>query len=318
MSARLVVFLVALALCLTGCATIVVGTPVSGAAAAARPMSAARELGDFSTIDPCSIVDTEGLPTDLAAQSEPEQSLDYCALHVTSGGGAAEAEVGALIFQGPDAGTPESLPSGLWLYPGTVEQGSCSAYLKFHEGIEMTSTVYSTDGTGSSALCRSADELARNVSGVLARGPVTHRSFPAKSLGALNPCTFLDQATLAAAGVDTYPTRYPAHHECDWTSSDGNLAVSLTFIVGLPPVAQQNVSTAAQIAGRNSVLYSSTNSGAADCWIDTGGMPFSAGGPNLVEIAEIYVTDQNQTTDQACSVGTTLATAAWPALPSAS
>ena len=61
----------------------------------------------------------------------------------------------------------------------------------------------------------------------------------------------------------------------------------------------------------------STDDSAAECWIDTGGVAFGAQ-QNLVEIAEVYVSDTNVSADTACQLGTTLATAVWPKLPTTS
>lgn len=307
--------------CLTGCARVVAGTPMPGAAPSA--MSANKELGDFDTIQPCSMVDVEGLPSDLGAESEPADSFDACALRVDSAGAAIHVEVGALVYDEDEAGEtgPEALPSGLRLYTGALDQDSCTAYLKFSEGIEMTSVAYANDGDGTTNLCTTAAAVARNVSGVLARGPVPHRSYPANSFAAVDPCTLLTGDTIASLGFSGDDRPYPAHHECDWVGSgqpNNGLSAYVSFIVGPPPDAQADGGTAAQIGGRPSVTISTTDDTAAQCWIDTPGPAFGAAQSNLYEIAEVYVSDDNQSTDTACQVGTALATAIWPKLPSSS
>lgn len=320
-----VLVLVALGLagCLTGCARAIPGTAVAGASSVGAPMSASKELGDYSTVNPCSVLDVASLPADLQAQPAPAESLDYCALGVNSGGDHIQLDVGALVYDEDDSGEngPQQLPSGLALYTGKLQDTSCSAFLKFSEAIEMTSVAYANDGDGSADLCTTATTVARNVSGVLARGPVPHRSFPNNSFAKLDPCTLVTSAMLSPIGLDSADKKaYPAHHECDWDNSaggSGDLSVDLTFIVGPPPVPQANVSTAATISGRNSVVFSTTDDSAAECWIDTGGPAFGAQ-QNLVEIAEVYVNDTNVSADTACQVGTTLATAVWPKLPSTS
>lgn len=98
---------------------------------------------------------------------------------------------------------------------------------------------------------------------------------------------------------------------------NGPLTAHVTFIVGPPPAPQQNVSTETQISGRDSVIYSATNGSEAECWIDTGGPAFGTQ-QNLVEIAQVYVSDDNTSTDSVCQVGTTLAAAVWPKLPTGS
>lgn len=308
---------------LTGCTRVIAGYALPATPMAGVPMSASHELGDYSTIDPCPMVDTEGLPTDLAAEIEPTDAFDYCALRVDSAGAPAEVDVGGLIYDQDDSDEtgPQALPSGLKLYIGSVQQDSCAAYLKFAEAIEMTSVAYASDGGDTSGLCTTAATVARNVSGVLARGPVPHRSLPANSFARIDPCRTLTHDTLDPLGLNSTSTRtYPAHHECDWNNGvdfNGPLTVHLALRVGPPPAPQQNVGTETQIGGRDSVEYVETDGSAAECWIDTGGPVFGAQ-QNLVEIAEVYVSDDNTSTDAACQVGTTLAAAVWPKLPSGS
>jgi hypothetical protein len=310
--------------CVTGCTRAIAGVGIPGSRPAAGVMSAATELGDFDTIQPCSMVDVEGLPADLQAEPEAADSFDSCSLQVDSAGATIQLDVGELVYDTDDTGEtgPEALPSGLRLYTGTVQQGSCSAYLKFAEGIEMTSIAYANDGDGTADLCTTAATVARNVSGVLARGPVPHRSFPRNSFAGMDPCRLLDKGTLGPLGLDADQYQsYPAHHECEWTGYDQNdnsLTTYVSFIVGPPPVAQAGVSNAVQISGRSSITISTTEDTAAECWIDTAGQAFGGSQQNLVEIAEVYVSYDNQSTDSACQAGTSLATVIWPELPSTS
>lgn len=307
--------------CLSGCARAIAGVAVAAPAPAA--MSASKELGDFDTIQPCGMVDVAGLPSDLQAETEPADSLDACALRVDSAGAPIHVEVGSLVYDEDEAGEtgPEALPSGLQLYTGDVQQGACTAYLKFSESIEMTSVAYANDGDGTANLCTTATAVARNVSGVLARGPVPHRSYPPNSFATVDPCTLLTSDTLSTLGFTADNRQYPAHHECDWAGSgpdNDGLSGDVTFIVGPSPNAQADGGDAVTIAGRPSVTISTTEDTAAECWIDTAGPPFGGAQSNLVEIAEVYISDDNQSTDTACQVGTALATAIWPKLPSGS
>jgi hypothetical protein len=309
--------------CLTGCARAVDGLAVPDPSSAAPAMSAAKELGDYRTIQPCAMVDVPALPSDLAARAEPPDSFDACSLRVDSAGEVIQLDVGALAYDQDDTGEtgPQRLPSGLQLYTGTVQEQSCTAYLKFAEGIELTSIAYANDGDGTANLCTSAATVARNVSGVLAKGPVQHRGYPGNSLANVDPCPLLTDETLHPLGFSAADHQaYPARHECDWNDGLQNndvLSAYLSFIVGPVPAATPNGGTEVTIAGRNSIQTSTTDDSAAECWIDTAGAPFG-GQPNLVEIAEIYISDADQSTDTACQVATTVATAVWSKLPSAS
>lgn len=309
---------------LTGCTQLVDGVAVPGSSSApsAPPaMSARTELGDFGTIQPCAMVDVAALPSDLDAELEPPDSFDACSLRVNSAGEAIQLDVGALVYDQDDTGEtgPQRLPSGLQLYLGSVQEQSCAAYLKFADGIELTSVAYANDGDGTTNLCTAAAAVARDVSGVLAKGPVPHRGYPAGSFATVDPCPLLTDDTLGPLGFHAANHQtYPAHHECDWNNGLQNndaLSASLSFIVGPRPAATPNGSTQEQqIGGRSSVLISTTDDSAAECWIDTAGAPFGAQS-NLVEIAEIYLSDADQSTDTACQAATTLAAAVWPKLP---
>ena len=317
--------LVALGLlgCLTGCARAIDGVAAPDLSSAPAAMSAATELGDFGTIQPCAMVDVPALPANLAARVEPADSFDACSLRVDSAGEATQLDVGALADDQDDTGEtgPQRLPSGLQLYLGTVQEQSCTAYLKFAEGIELTSVAYANDGDGTANLCATAATVARNVSGVLAKGPVPHRGYPAASFANVDPCPLLTDETLHPLGFSAADHQaYPAHHECVWNDGLENndvLSAYLSFIVGPVPVAAPNGGTEVTISGRTSIQTSTTDDSAAECWIDTAGQPFGARS-NLVEIAEIYISDADQSTDTACQVASTLAAAVWPKLPSPS
>ena len=317
--------LVALGLlvCLPGCARTVDGVAAPVASSAPPAMSAATVLGEFGTIQPCAMVDVASLPTSLAARLEPADSFDACSLRVDSAGATIQLDVGSLAYDQDDTGAtgPQRLPSGLQLYVGTVQEQSCTAYLKFAEGIELTSVAYADDGDGTADLCTTAATVARDVSGVLAKGPVAHRRYPAGSFAAVDPCPLLTDETLRPLGFSAADHQaYPAHHECDWNDGLENndvLSASLSFVVGPAPTADPDGGTEVTIAGRSSVQDSTTDDSAAECWIDTPGQPFGARS-NLVEIAEIYISDADQSTDTACQVGSTLAAAVWPKLPSSS
>lgn len=301
--------------CLAGC-TSVAGT--TGPEHVPPSMSASKELGDFDTIQPCGMVDLKGLPPAMKAEFAPADSFDSCTLHVDSAGARIRVDVGELISK-PDDVTEsglESLPSGLQLDKGSPQQGSCAAWLKFAKGIEMSVVAYANDGDGTVDLCTTAATVARNVSGVLAKGPVPHRTYPDNSLATVDPCVLVyadDMDSLGYIGGQNYP----AHHECDWVGSrqdNVGLYVHLTFIVGPAPDAHADGGTATQIGGRPSVTISATDGATVECRIDTPGVAFGGAQSNLYEIAEVHVS--YRTTDAACQAATALATVVWPKLPS--
>ncbi|HJP76043.1 MAG TPA: hypothetical protein VJ914_17370 [Pseudonocardiaceae bacterium] len=301
---------------LTGCAGSDPGTPDPPKAS----MSAHKELGDFTTIQPCAMVDIKRLPADLKAALEPVDTLDSCALRVDSTGTPIRVEVGELTYADVDnadvENKPEALPSGLQLYVGSAQQGTCAAYLRFADHIDLTSVAYATDGTGT--LCATAAAVARNVAGVLAKGPVPHRTYPANSFATVDPCGLVYADDYSSLGYVDENNRFPARHECDWIgnqSATNSLTVRLIFIAGPAPDAQALGGTASQIGGRPSVTTSTTVGAAAECRIDTAGPALGATQSKLYEIAQIHVTYDNHTTGDACQAGTALADVVWLKLP---
>ena len=133
MRARLLMIMVALALCATGCSGVIPGTalPVPHYVPY-DPANADAAFGDFSTVDPCALVDVAALPSDLNAVRQKTESFDHCAFTIDVAGEVANAEVGELdTSTGEDLTGAEQVSGGITMYPDSLTYGSCTAYLAF-------------------------------------------------------------------------------------------------------------------------------------------------------------------------------------------
>lgn len=322
MRARLVIIVVMLALCATGCTGVLAGIalPVPGFTPY-DPSDANAAFGEFSTVDPCALVDVATLPGDLNATAAKPESLDYCALNVNVAGESADADIGELVGStGDELGDGQPVAGGLTMYPDTLAYGTCTAYLSFTgEQIYLISEVSVASGDGSDALCTASQELARNAAAVIARQRVAHvTGIPAKSLRRVDACGLVGASVLNSAGLGQAVT-FPAGHQCVWNDKADDAAeyVQLLFLVGPYPEPVHG-GTATDIAGRPSVVQPTDEDAFGECVIDTGGIAFGQPQQGLVEIAEIFVYGSGQTGAATCQLATTIADAAWPKLPASS
>jgi hypothetical protein len=126
MWARLAVIAAVIALGATGC------TSEGQHPVPYNPSDARAVFGDFATVDPCSLLDLAALPSSLDASRQPSVSLDGCTLTVEVAGRPASAYVGELLNSTDKNLTDgQQVAGGLTLYPDTLSDGLCFAYLHF-------------------------------------------------------------------------------------------------------------------------------------------------------------------------------------------
>lgn len=322
MRARLVIIMVTLALGATACSGVIAGTALPQPNFAPyNPADANTAFGDFSTVDPCALIDIGALPEDLDAVRQKPESLDYCALKIDVAGTSAYADIGELVSStGENLSDPEQVAGGLSMYPDTLSYGSCTAYLSFTGNpMYLISEVSSESGDGTDALCTASQEIAKNAAAVIARQRVPHVSgIPAKSLRRLDACSLVDSAVLDAAGLGP-SVSFPAKHQCVWNDKANDAAeyVQLLFLVGPSPEPGQD-GTTTQIADRQTVVQPTDETAFGECTLETGGIEFGQPQQDLVEIAEVFVYASGQTGAATCQLGTSIANAAWPKLPASS
>jgi hypothetical protein len=315
---------VVLLVVLAGCGATTAGSavPVPDPTSPEPPAATAeRLLGDLASVDPCGQVE----PTDLAAFGEasiaPVESFDHCLLKLSAGGVELDVRAGGLdrvrheaVFDGPVVPYRE-------LRVAEIRGGDaqCQRGLVFADLVALNVTVENT-ASGDVAgprLCEIADVLVHAVADRVLAGEVGHRRFAAKSLGPVDACRGLSDATVARlpglAGARAW--RYPAGHQCRW-SADGTTTpprVRVAHSVGRPTEPDGGGSTREDIAGRATVLSGVTTSSYVLCGAETTHIPFEGG---LSELALVTVAlPAGATVADACAAVRVVAAEVWAALP---
>ncbi|WP_186382903.1 hypothetical protein, partial [Amycolatopsis rhizosphaerae] len=276
-----------------------------------------QALGDLTTIDYCSLIDLGKASGAGATHIGPVvSSPNDCVAFMTVSGRDTAIDVGGLASKkadpdrAPDV-TADKLDQGLQVQ--ITEYGSdeaCERYLTFANGTHLTVNVEFTDdhpGTVDQreALCTVEKAVfAALVTDITAR-KATHLTFPANSLGTVDPCPLLPDPHVLPDGLakDLEIIPVPSHHHCTWLDLVHKTDVEFSFDYSRLPNG-----TKTTIAGLPSV----TEPGTLSCTIttDVGASPI----PRLRQLASLYVRVPDRGSD-ACAVATTLATAAWPKLP---
>ncbi len=321
-------------LLLAGCASTVRGTAVADPAAvraADTPLTVRSVFGDASTLDPCSVVDTNAAQNVREAQpdSEPD-ALDDCAVDVTENDGTR-----AYVLVGPlesnrdripeQVRTVAKLPRGLVVQQATNHDGFCDAYVTFADGdtLLIDANPYGSDDQ-SGNLCPAAVSLAQNAATRITAGTIKHRTYPQGSVGPSDPCAMVPSDALASAGIaDPDPLEYPEKHECAWVSKTNEDApeVDLLFAAGQPAaVNDPKTDSTTTVAGRQTIVSMLAQSGTVGCFLSANLNPYTAADyqGSFVEIAQLVIKNDNGSTPaEACTAGKTVAAALWPKLPAA-
>jgi hypothetical protein len=293
-------------------------------------ITAMSRLGDVSTLNPCSLIDLSKLPADLqaAALSPPNSGSDphACDFTMVAGRKGALLVVGRLTSTLPSTitGPAEPLDRGLALHGGTLVDNDCKAAVELGDGTYVISEVDGKIGNIAipgelEPLCQAAHDGAADIASVLLSNvPMRHRGAPTNLLTGLNPCDMLagqqvDGLTLEARADE------PAG-ECIWPWGYAQQPIlRLQFTTDIPPSGEQLVigGRATFRFGQDSkpvTLHVPADGNESICQAETVEGP---GTGNLVEVAEVTVTDQPGQQDHACLLATDLAKLAWSKLPPA-
>ncbi|MBM7809320.1 DUF3558 family protein [Saccharothrix algeriensis] len=315
---------------LGGCTTQVAGAPVPVPDPTFQPSPTAEPtaenlLGDLASLDPCGLIDPADLaPVGTAALDTP-RSLDYCALTLTTPGGAKlELSVGMLTrLDSEDELVADYREYGdLRIAAETGGATWCTHHVVFTGLVALSASVDNyTDGRATPAeMCGVADHAARAVADRLAKGEeVEHRTLPVDSLGRLDACAAVVGVTVAKVpGLEKAEIeRYPAGHQCRW-SRDGGAdppRLRVTYTVGVPTAADGRHTAIEEVSGRRTAVSRSSTASAALCAAETAHIAFD-GGEGLRELAVVVVTlPQGDQIDQACTAAKAVAAEVWPRLP---
>ncbi|MEU4249161.1 hypothetical protein AB0F15_17300 [Amycolatopsis sp. NPDC026612] len=280
------------ALLVSGCAkTQAAPVPDSGP----TPLTAADALGDFATIDYCSLLDV----AEVAPGAVAVPTFEDCRAEA----GARTILVGPLAFDSD----PNIRP---YAYPGPVPDGVAIQQSTFNDHSACTRAVTFADGTrlglsvadnadDPASRCVIADAAVGSALAAITAHKVGRLTFPDRSWGRVAPCVLLDNHDLdTAAGPTSRPTIGLSGHSCIRGKVSFKVTVETTEPAG-PAETLGGREARVRIAG-------------AFCLIDT----TQPGQGGHRELAEISVVETAGTAgDGTCALARSAATSIFPRLP---
>jgi hypothetical protein len=226
---------VAAALAVAGCARPVAGSArpdASAAKDATAPLTGQLALGDFPTVDYCSLLVPLTLPDTLGSLVlMPRPSYDYCTFKVRTQGIDVRVRVGHLDDGDPPGSarrTPDkdrTLPRGMRVERERDQPDRCTRYLTFTDNISLMVQADSATGehVGHGDWCPIVEATVSVVVDRVLGKRVKHYEFEPRSVGRLEACDLVAASVLAAKlGVPRMQTvRFPSTHTCLWSAVGG-------------------------------------------------------------------------------------------------
>nr|WP_244180747.1 hypothetical protein [Amycolatopsis pretoriensis] len=261
------------------------------------PLTASAALGDYATVDYCSLLDVPA----VAPGAVETPTFETC---------RADA-AGRTILVGPLAfdSDPNIRP---YPYPGPVPDGvavqqsmfndrsACTRAITFADGNRLDLSV--TDaGDDQASRCGIADAAVGSALTAITAGKVGRLTFPDRSWGQVAPCVLLDQPDLeAVAGRGSRPATGLSGHSC----IRGKVGFKLTVQTDEPSAPSET------LGGRPAVVRPA----GAFCLVDT--TQPAQGLPGRRELAELSVVETAGTAgDGTCAQARTAANTIFPLLP---
>jgi len=287
------------ALLTVGCAgTQAAPEPTSGP----TPLTAAAALGDFGTVDYCSLLDVP----EVAPGAVVSPTFETCQA-VT---GARTILVGPLAFDSDPNIKPYAyagpVPDGVAIQQSMFNNRStCTRAITFADGNRLDLSV-TDSGDEQAERCGVADTAVGSALAAITGNKVGRLRFPERSWGLLLPCAMLDTNELdAVAGAGTRPTTGLSGHTC----IRGKVGFKLTVETVEPSFP---VTSVEQVGGREARLRVA----GAFCLVDS--TQPAPGLPGRRELAEISVVETAGTANDAtCALARTAAATILPKLPKA-
>ncbi|KDN19336.1 hypothetical protein [Amycolatopsis rifamycinica] len=277
-----------------GCATTQAAPePASGP----TPLTAAEALGDFGSIDYCSLLDVPAVAPGAVAVP----TFEDC--HATAG--PRTILVGPLAFDSDPNIKPYDyagpVPDGVAVQQSMFnDRTACTRAITFADGNRLDLSV--ADDTGDQAArCGVADAAVGSALAAITAHKVGRLAFPERSWGRVAPCVPLDDHDLdAAAGPGSRPSIGLSGHSC----IRGKVSLKLTVETTEP------AGPAEKLGGRDARVRVA----GAFCLADT--TQPAPGLPGHRELAEISVVETAGTAgDATCALARSAANAIFPRLP---
>lgn len=261
------------------------------------PLTAAAALGDFGSIDYCSLLNVP----EVAPGAVALPTFEDC--HVTAG--ARTILVGPLAFDSDPNIKPYAylgpVPDGVAVQQSMFnDRSACTRAITFADGTRLDLSV--TDDAGDQAdRCGVADAVVGSALTAITARKVGRLTFPERSWGRVAPCVPLGNRDLdAAAGPGTQPTIGLSGHSC----IRGKVSFKLTVETTEPD------GPAEQLGGRDARVRVA----GAFCLVDT--TQPAPGLPGRRELAEISVVETAGTAgDGTCALARAAAGSIFPRLP---
>jgi hypothetical protein len=192
--------LIACALVLAACTSTIGGEPRPGG------LTAAEALGDFRTIDYCTMLDPAG--------DTPTSSFERCSVDE----GEVIRSVGPLWVGDDVDGEPydyagDLLP-GVRIRSATRElvEIMCTRWVGFADDVWLM--VSTADPAPTADRCEVADDLVADALTAIENGQVRHTAYGPDSFDGLDPCTFLDVPVVEAVVGGKTGERSLHGHDC--------------------------------------------------------------------------------------------------------
>lgn len=319
---RIIAALSALAMLVAGCAKTVAGSAVLNEAAvreANGPLTAKQALGDFSSINYCSLLESSPLPADFGpVVKEPRRYFDFCTFRVRTDKDEVEVRVGYL----DDSDTIEGIdhtddrtrtpPRGLTVQRGHEDDDGCERFLRFVDDLWLT--VAAAPDSAKGDWCRITDAAVDGVIRRVTAQQVKHFSFVEMSLGKLEACDLVPAAVVASKVGIAKPKalRYPAGHTCEWSGSGPDDPV-VTLYLGAEPSSDVPDAEEETLAGRlTSIVSAEPEDEFSFCELETEHIH----SPDLGDKERVVLAiDLSGAGKDACGPGRELAKEVWAKLP---
>ncbi|MEA5365763.1 hypothetical protein VA596_39990 [Amycolatopsis sp., V23-08] len=264
------------------------------------PLTASAALGDYATVDYCSLLDAAAVAPGATAVPTFENCQAVLGPRTVLVGPLAsddDPNIKPYDYLGP-------MPDGVAVQQSTFDdQSACRRAITFADGTRLELSVTDSDAGDPASRCKTADAAVGSALATITAGKVGRLSFPERSWGGIAPCALLDTHDVdAAAGADSRPTAGLTGHAC----IRGNVGLKLTVETASP------AGPAETLGGREARVRTE----GAFCLVDT--TQPAPGLPGRRELAEISVVETAGTAgDGTCALARSAATSILPRLPKA-
>ncbi|ANN20427.1 hypothetical protein SD37_35825 [Amycolatopsis orientalis] len=292
----------------TACATPDPASTPSPTTAGDEALTASEALGEYSSLDYCSLVDQRKVIGAGNAVKPPLTSFEFCRLEFVEGANRYTVTTGPIAAgQDPNNQPYEyggPLPQGLSVQQSSFNASTaCTRLLTFADGIRLSIVVTSdnADPADQNDRCRIADATVGTAAGAITARKVGRLNLDQRSWGRVAPCALLDQHELdAAAGPETKPAPALSGHSC----IRGKVSLVLSVGADTTPGATE------ALGGRQVQVATS----GAFCQVTTH-RPIP-GTPDRVEQAMLSVVGVDGAPEDAtCAAAREVAVAVFPKLP---